>query len=151
MVPFQETLIEHPWIVTYLAAAMVCVLVHPGDIKILIKAPNQRTASEKTQIERGVGRSFFLELLLFVNVSTTLMLLLFLSYLPVTISNAHNLSWYALLGIGSYGFPYATLRRAIQRTALKILSEFHAIATSNAEPGTQGTTEAQQKEDAKGP
>jgi hypothetical protein len=89
---------------------------------ILCKKPDQRSASEQKEVLRGLGRAIVLESLLFVPVSAALGFMVF----PWLISKTSSLAFsgvapYSLLGMVSYGFPFATLRRVVTKFAFTAL------------------------------
>jgi len=88
--------------------------------------------AEQKQRQRGLGRSVLLEALLFVPTSVLLVLLTVAPFLVIgftgTISAVGELPFYGLLGLASYGFPFAAVRRLVTKAALNTLREFAAIA-----------------------
>jgi hypothetical protein len=101
---------------------------------VLIKRDSQRSAAEREEIARGLCRGVLLEAFVFVPVSAILVLIivrplvLLLPYAGVFSSEATNQALYGLLGILSYEFPFAVLRRVVVRFALRTLKEFASIA-----------------------
>jgi len=113
---------------TFIAAELLFLLVRSQDLKTLVKQEKQRTSSETHRVARGLLRSILLEVFIFVPASTTL--LLFLAPLLISYSQPpiRMRATYVLLGIASYGFPFATVRIIITRIALNTLREFAALS-----------------------
>jgi hypothetical protein len=120
------------WMMVYLGAELYAVLARSRDIVVVVKGQARRTAREEKEVKSGLTASVVLELLLFVPVSATLVLLI--SPLLLT-----RMSWsaesprmqtaaYSLLGIVSYGFPFAAIRTVITRMAANTLAQFASIA-----------------------
>jgi len=115
------------------AAELLLVLVRTREIVIITKAPNQRAAKEQTEIDRGLIRSVVLEALLFVPVSV---ILLCLTVRPVLADSGflklwaatHPIPFEAMIGLISYGFPFAMIRRLVTTIALQTLKNFAEIS-----------------------
>jgi hypothetical protein len=111
---------------TFLAAELLFLIVRSRDLTILFKRADQRTAAENALVTRGLGRSLCLEMVLFVPASAFLMVLI----APVVIegrwpaSSLPGTSLYALLGVASYGFPFAAIKTVITRVAIQMLKEY---------------------------
>jgi hypothetical protein len=126
-----------PWI----SALAFSVLVRSREILVLVKPDSQRTALERSEVRRGLARAVVFELLLFVPLSTALAVLI----LPplvfqqqriktfVLTSHENNISFEAVLGVLSYNFPFAALRRFVTRIALRTLQEFVAVCRTEPE------------------
>jgi hypothetical protein len=138
------------WAVTLLCAELFLVIVRTAEINVLVRSSHQRTPDERKRISGGLGRSFLLEVLLFVPVSVLLVLItippLVVDQMGATASSARLLSVYGLLGIASYGFPFATVRRLVTRIALTTLREFASIAHSAGSEGGPPSLKEQPKE-----
>lgn len=119
-------------LIAFVCAELSFILVRSQDIQIILKSQMQRTNIEQYQVDRGLGRSLLLELLLFVPASVTLVLFIapllsdYIIKAEEPTSSQHRM-FYALLGMISYGFPFATLRRVLTRIALKTLQEFATL------------------------
>jgi hypothetical protein len=119
-----------PKLIIFVSAELIFLLVKSREIQIIAKRKSQRTSSEQREVDRGLVRAILLELLLFVPVSATLILLI----TPLILTDSRlsrinsPLALYALLGILSYGFPFAAVRRLITQIAMKTLREFASIA-----------------------
>ncbi len=110
------------------------LLMRTREITVLIKSDSQRTPVEQHEVERGLCRAVLLEgcvflpasVLLVLVVVRPLILLMPLSsiFYPETASQA----LYGLLGILSYQFPFAVVRRIVTRIALQTLQSFASIA-----------------------
>jgi hypothetical protein len=132
MLPFTA----HPSLITLVASELFLIIVRSGDISILIKNRTQRNNEEQARVSGGLLRSLVLEFLLFVPASAALVLLL----LPLVKARFEGLftspngvaGFYALLGLVSYGFPFALIRRAVTRIALLTLKEFADLQTQHA-------------------
>jgi hypothetical protein len=119
-----------PALFIFISAELLFLVVRSEDIRILSKTESQRTQSERSRVQRGLGRSIILEMIVFVPASAGLVLLasplLFANKL--LLANKVDVSllpaYYAILGIASYGFPFATIRTFVTRIALQTLREF---------------------------
>jgi len=121
-----------------LAGELLLILARQREIVVMCKKPDQRTKLERYQVGRGLRRSLLLEVGLFVPVSVVLMLLIVRPLLldkTVVKSLATNypLSFCALLGTISYGFPFAALRRFVTKVALETLKKFAEVTIQSAE------------------
>ncbi len=132
-----ENISPHVW--TFLSAELILVLVRSADIKILFKKRSQQSTPERKQVDQGLFRSVLLEVFIFVPVSAWLALLVVQPLFSIERLglNISEQSYCALLGVASYGFPFATIRRVVQRIALNTLKEF----------GTLGQPEEAENED----
>lgn len=118
------------------AAELLLILVRTREIIIIAKSASQRTAKEQAEIGRGLARSLVLEAVLFVPVSV---LLLFLTVRPILVDSGffrniavtRPLSFDALIGSISYGFPFAVIRRIVTTVALQTLKNFAEISIRN--------------------
>jgi hypothetical protein len=127
---------SHPSLVTLAASELFLIIVRSGDISILSKKESQRTPDERVKASGGLIRSLALEFLLFVPASAALILLV----LPLVKSRFDSMfstsdgviGFYALLGLVSYGFPFALIRRAVTAIALNTLKEFANLQTQHA-------------------
>jgi hypothetical protein len=118
-----------PIAAAYVSAALLLLIVRSGDLQILVKTETQRTKTEQASVSRGLKRSIVLDCLVFVPASVSLLLLIEPILIPQKLRADHpGVSLYAIIGIASYGFPFAAIRRAITRVALKTLQEFAAIS-----------------------
>lgn len=114
------------------------VLVRQREILVMCKKSGQRTKLERYQVERGLRRSVLLEVALFVPVSVTLVQLivrppLFDKGLVKSFAANYPVSFCALLGTISYGFPFAALRRFVTKVALETLKKFAETAIQSTE------------------
>jgi hypothetical protein len=129
---------SHPWVMVYLSAVLSCILVRNQDITIALKREGQRTSEEQKRVKRGLGRSILLELLLFVPVSVTLVLFAVAPILEWALASnfsplRNKITLNTLLGIASYGFPFATLRAIITKIALQTLSKYALLTHKSIE------------------
>lgn len=130
-------------LVTLACAELFLVLVRYREINIIAKKRSQRTPAEQRETGRGLGRALLLELLVFVPASVMLMWIAvrpwFVKISIVRWASAGSAvladAW---LGIISYAFPFATVRRVITRVALNTLDEF---AATQSKPGNLQSTE----------
>lgn len=113
-----------PLVFTFVSAELLFLLVRSSDIIVLVKSDRQRSNREKHRARRGLLRAVLLEATVFVPASATLLLLTAPQLFPAALSTTGGRANYALLGILSYGFPFATLRAMITRIALNTLREF---------------------------
>ncbi len=118
----------HPELVTLMAAELIFLLVRSPDILILVKSARQRSNDEQHRIERGLARGIVVEALIFAPASAFLLILLAPFLLPDRLINISVSASYAALGVISYGFPFATIRRVVTLVALNTLSEFARLA-----------------------
>ena len=102
----------YPQIMALLSAELVFLLARSSDIIVVLKLPKQRTKLEQSRVDRGLLRSIVLEGILFVPVSAILLILLVPLLLPKQMLDGTRpvKAVYALMGIVSYGFPYAAIR-----------------------------------------
>lgn len=122
--------LEWPQVWIIVSAELLFVLVRFRDIQTLFKRSTQRSTKEQYQIEHGLGRGVVLECLVFVPVSAVLLLLVAPLALPENLlspGEPRASAMYAALGIASYGFPFAIIRRIVTRIALNTLKEFAEI------------------------
>lgn len=117
--------------VCLLSAELVFVLTRAPDILVVCKSRKQRTSGERVRVDAGLRRSLIIEFLVFVPASAALVLLLAPLYLGRVTGGADRSEVYALVGVVSYGFPFAGLKRVVTNMALRTLRDFAAIA---AEP-----------------
>ena len=131
----------YPALITLLCAELFCVIVRNGEILILFKRRSQRTATEQKQVERGLSRAITLELFIFVPASVVLALLIVRPLLVAVTSQfavfQNPTTVHALLGVASYGFPFATVKKVITRMALRILTEFATTVHNQENPNTE--------------
>src|SRR6516165_5595580 len=123
---------------THALLALICAelflfLVRKREITILVKSVAQLSATEKREKERGLARSVLLEVLFFVPASLALFFvvvrpLLMLSPMK-TVLTSHLVSPSAsgLLGLLSYQFPFAAVRKLVTLSALHTLRSFATI------------------------
>jgi hypothetical protein len=124
-----------------LCAELLLVLARSNQLQALAKPESQRTASERLDIKRGVGRSILLEAAVFVPTSVVLVYItvrpILLLNETIRVTTALNpslaLSFYGSLGLTSYGFPFGAMKRVMTRIALNTLKEFSGIAHSASE------------------
>jgi hypothetical protein len=119
----------YPEIITILSAEIVFLLVRSSDLLIWLKSIKQRTRLEQIRIDRGLGRSILIEAFVFVPSSAVLLMLLspLLISAQLTTQGAPMSAINALIGVVSYGFPFATVRRVVTVIALNTLREFANI------------------------
>ena len=115
---------------TFLAAELIFLVVRSNDIKVIFKKKEHLSKQEIQKIKRGLRRSILLELILFVPVSAFLIILLE-PILSIYQEKQQDLSkiraYYSLLGIISYGFPFASLRRVVTQFTLATIKEYTDI------------------------
>ena len=127
---------EHLWVTTVLAAELAFLLARSPKWVVALKSLSQRTDEENAAIMRGLLRALLIEGALFVPASASLVFYA----APALPASMHD--WtsevagrlgalHVLLGIVSYGFPFATIRAMVTRMALKTLQEF-ALAAQEA-------------------
>jgi len=131
-------------LVTLACAELFLVLVRYREINILAKRSSQRTSAEQRELGRGLARALLLELLVFIPASVILAWIAirpwFMRISIVRWASAGSAflpdAW---LGIISYAFPFATVRRVITRVALNSLNGF---AATGSRSGNLRATEA---------
>jgi hypothetical protein len=137
------------WILTLACAELFGVLVRRRELLILFKQIPQRTDRENKQVAAGIGRSLVLEAVLFIPVSATPAHLILQPWIlalepfrEMASTSLHgNLSFCGIMGIVSYGFPFASLRQLVVRIAVQTLHELSDTAR-------RGDGEASLKNDA---
>jgi hypothetical protein len=117
-------MLAYPELVTLVAAELIFLLVRSADIIVLVKSSQQRNKEEQGKVDRGLVRSIAAEALVFVPSSAFLLILLAPLLLPDRLTGVQSTSVYAAVGVASYGFPFATLRRIVTLIALNTLNEF---------------------------
>src|SRR4051812_24326719 len=125
--------------ITLLCAELLFLLVRNQDIMLVSKAANQRNETEQQQVNRGLLRSLLIEIFVFVPASTALMLILIRPFiLPYVGTNTDViLATHGIMGVTSYGFPFATVRSVMTRMSLRLLTEFAAVTLQHS-----GSTES---------
>jgi hypothetical protein len=126
----------YPILITFISAEIIFLLVRSSDVVIMCKSTKQRTKPEQLRIERGLIRSILVEGLLFVPSSAILLILLSPLLMPLRLTSAGTPAFAinALLGVISYGFPFAAVRRIVTVIALNTLREFAAIIPRESPP-----------------
>jgi len=109
----------------YLSATLLLFLVRSRDLTILVKSRKQRTEDEQKEVDRGMLRSIMLEVVVFVPASATLALLVILPLLESKIPDSR--AGYAMVGLASYGFPFAAIRAIVVKIAKNTLKEFAGV------------------------
>lgn len=117
---------------TLASAELFLLLLRSSEIKALAKSSRQRTQDERKLVERGLARSVVLDVVLFAPASVILALIILKPLVPV---NQWSTAADGLLGIASYGFPYAAVRALVTRVALKTLHEFALITVQAGKQG----------------
>lgn len=133
------------FLVTLACAELILVLGRYREINVLAKKRSQRTPAEQRELGRGLGRALLLDLLVFVPAAVILVWITirpwFMQFSIVRWASAGSAYLPdAYLGIISYVFPFATVRRAITRAALNTLNEFAATGRRVRKSGVTGIT-----------
>jgi hypothetical protein len=124
------------------AEAFLC-LVRSRDLIVLCKSDPQRTEDERTRVRHGLLRSFLVEVLLLVPLSVFLVFVAIRPILLKTGAAALGDAFDGLVGVISYGFPFATLKEVVTRVALRTLKDFVDIASQSvAEKSLEGKSDA---------
>src|SRR5690349_18296327 len=113
-------------IITFVAAEITFILAKSADILVIAKTQSQRTPFEQHRIKRGLKRSIIIDGILFVPSSAILALLLAPLLVP-TIFKGDSVptpAINALIGVVSYGFPFAAVRQVVTLIALNTLRAF---------------------------
>jgi hypothetical protein len=114
-------------------AELYLIIARSQEITILAKKKAQRKPTEQEQVDRGLFRSLLMESLLFVPCSVGLLMLIILPLMMLHPSIHRgafipSLTVYGSLGLISYQFPFAVIKRVVLRLAYKTLVEFKEIA-----------------------
>jgi hypothetical protein len=131
-----------PLLISLLAAELFTTLVRTREIRAICKNEIHRTNKEKREIENGLARSVLLDFACFVPVSVILTFVIVTPFLMgisavsifVAKSSRHSMAFYGLLGIVSYGFPFAALRRWVTLVALNTLTNFAKVLDESQRP-----------------
>lgn len=120
-------------LVTLSCAELYLIIARSQEITILAKKKMQRKPAEQEQVDRGLFRSVVLESLLFVPCSVGLVMLIILPLMMLHPSIQRgdfipSLTVYGGLGLISYQFPFAVIKKVVLRLAYKTLVEFKEIA-----------------------
>jgi hypothetical protein len=129
-----------PEFATFIAAELFFLLSRSPDLLVVLKSDLQRTEEERARVLRGLSRSLWLEGVIFVPASGALLLLLAPLVIRKEWTAMSTVSGYAMLGLVSYGFPFAIVRTIVTRVALRTLKEFASIA-SKVDDGGSGEEE----------
>lgn len=113
-----------------LCAEGLLILSNADSIKVFIKKPNQRTEGETKRMQRGLVREFWIAVLLFVPVSVALGMNVVRPILLKT-SLVSDGSVDALVGLVSYGFPYAAVKTITLMAITQFLKQAAAVADKN--------------------
>ena len=119
----------HPFLALLIPAELLLLIARSKDIKLLFKSHTQRTPEERYRAKHGMGRDIFTEAVCFVPASVFLMYLMspvIISALPNSVTG-HQVAVSTLLGMASYGFPWATVRKVISQISLNTLREFATV------------------------
>lgn len=119
-----------------LGAWLFALLFKGKDIIALAKNDTQRTSDEKKRAKTGLFRSLLIEFLIFVPASTALILLIlpFLSRIFAQSTSLERIlaesfeirgSFYVIVGVLSYNFPFAAVRQIATRIALNTIKDFY--------------------------
>lgn len=129
-------LLPYPSVWTLIAAETLLILTRSRTITVLVKSKTQRSRLEQHEVERGLLRSLLVEFLLLVPASCFLLLAVapVIPKLATPGDYRTEMARSALLGMISYGFPFALAKRVITRIALNTLREFSALVP----PGKEG-------------
>src|SRR5689334_3061653 len=106
--------------ITFLCAELLFIIVRNQDIMVVFKTDDQRDEDEQKRVKRGLLRSLLLELFLFVPASAILMLILIRPFILPHVGSTKEviLASHGIMGITSYGFPFATVRAVMTRVSL---------------------------------
>jgi len=111
-----------------LGAELSLLLARSRDAVVLAKSHKQRTVEEAHEASHGLGRALLVEAVILVPASALLFALITPTILLGTLAERLNpTTTYALLGVASYGFPFAAVRGLVRRVALNTLREFAAL------------------------
>jgi hypothetical protein len=119
-----------------LGAWLFALLFKGKDVIALAKNDTQRTPDEKKKVKSGLFRSLLIEFSILVPASTALILLIlpFASRLLAQSGPLERLlaesfeirgSFYVIVGVFSYNFPFAAVRQVATRIALNTIKDFY--------------------------
>ncbi|HXX22036.1 MAG TPA: hypothetical protein VEO19_02670 [Terriglobia bacterium] len=121
--PSIDTIMET--VVSFVSAGLFFLIMNHRELKALVKQLDQRTNLEKSQVESGLARTLALEFFLLVPASVALVVLMLPLILRMPYAGPLNtlargpvedrLALRTVLGIASYGFPFAALRERVGR------------------------------------
>ena len=106
---------------TLVSAWLFFLVMNAGDLETLVKNKDQRTPGERLQVKQGLSRIFCVEMFVLVPASAGLLLLV-IPFFTRTVdvlgalasgSERERIALHAMMGIISYGFPFAALRERI--------------------------------------
>jgi hypothetical protein len=117
--------LNSPELFAFISAELLLVLTRSRELTLLLKADAQRTEFEKAQVAGGLLRALLIEAFVFVPVSVGLMNLCIAPFIPWARIGREppGRADFALLGLISYGFPFATVRQIVTRMAIKTILE----------------------------
>jgi hypothetical protein len=111
--------------ITFIAAELLLLLTRTDAITCLLKKESQRTAAERERVANGLGRGLAAEAILFVPASAWLVLLAIEPNLPAAWLNGPGV--HALLGVISYGFPFAAVKQIVTVAAVRSLKAAYEV------------------------
>lgn len=126
------------WSLTFIAAELLFLILRQREIIVALKTDAQRTRAEKYQISHGLERSLVSEAILFVPASATLLLLAAPGLLARFITFAGPRAGYVLMGVASYGFPFALFRRTVIQISLIFLRSFAGVLAKQVRDAEEG-------------
>ena len=115
-------------------AELFMLLVRSREITVLLKRDEQRSLIERQEVSRGLSRAVLLEGFVYLPASVLLVLItvrplvLLIPFIAAFEAESGSQALYGLLGILSYQFPFAVMKRIITRIALNTLRSFAQIA-----------------------
>lgn len=147
-----------------LGAVLFAMLFRGKDLIALSKKKTQHTPEEKEKIKAGLARGLAIEFFILVPASTLLTTLIFPLLLQAAphsdsikaiLANSPDIrrSFYVVLGMISYNFPFATVRQIATRLALNTIKEFYELQqrqspelAESVKPGQMEKYELQRKQ-----
>ena len=118
---------EYQFGIALLVSEGMLIFSNTQKLTILFKAPAQRTPGEKKLVSRGLGRQLFLAGFLFVPVSVIVGSLIVRPVIGRGLPSGGSLTD-ALVGLVSYGFPYASVKAWVIRTSARFLRDAADVA-----------------------
>lgn len=121
-------------VLALVSAELFLLLCRRREITILSKRDVELTAAEKKEKHQGLLRSVMLEAFLFVPASLFLFLVVVRPLLTMSrfgfvfATEPVHSSTAGFMGVVSYQFPFAAVRRVITQSALHTLQRFASIA-----------------------
>lgn len=145
----MEIVEQYPCIISFICAELFFCITRSLQITVILKKETQRTEAENREVQNGLRRSLLLEAFLFVPVSVGLFLLTIFPLIAdrfpqVTDKSSLWYTYYGLVGVAAYGFPFSAIRKIVREVALVTIRRFAEItAEKPAENDSQTESNSQ--------